>query len=232
MLRRIARKLRYGRFEARLKSANQYSSVLLGSFFKMRSYIPITPWGISPTGIVQILNHITIYKPRVVLELGSGISTVYIAKLIAQNGLTTRFYSVDNDQAWMNGVGEWIRNEEAADHVRFVHAPLTSELSYKGRQIRWYETRALDQTVQKDAVDFLIVDAPSGDLPYSRAGAFLYFAEEIASGTLSYFLDDAHRKEEKEIVETLGYNNRFHLDYAMGGKGEQAFDSRPITLLK
>jgi predicted O-methyltransferase YrrM len=232
MLGRIARKLRSNRFDARLRAANQYSSALLSLFFDLRSYIPLTPWSMSPAGVLQILNHIAMYRPKVVVEVGSGVSTVFVAKLIAQNRLATRLYSVEHDVVWLNGVKEWVSNEDAAEQVCFVHAPLTGELSYRGRPIRWYEATALDRAFSKSEVDFLIVDAPSGDLPYSRAGAFLYFANEIHSGKLCYFMDDAHRKEEKEIAEALGSNNRFSLDYVMGGKGVHRFDSRSITLLK
>jgi hypothetical protein len=215
-----------------LRVVNAYSVGILNSFFSINSFIPLTQWSISPVGICHILNYITINQPRVIVEFGSGVSTIYISKLLKQNNLDIKFISVDHDENWIRIVKRWTESENILDRVQFLHSPLSEELTYKGSRIKWYNQDVLNKNLQKDSVEFLVIDAPPGDYPYSRAGAFLYFQDQISKASVNYFLDDAYRKEETEIVKSLGQQNLFLFDYCMGGKKKNTFDSTPITFLK
>ena len=211
---------------------NNYSFNIINSFLRLHSFIPLSPWAVSPTGLLHVLNYISTYKPKVIVEFGMGSSTVYIAKLIEQNKLDSVLYSVDHDQLWIENVRAWLRTENIEKCCRLIHAPLESSFSFNAHPVKWYDTRILDSHIPKSEVGFLVIDAPPGDLLYSRAGAFIHFSNEIQNGQVNYFLDDANRKEEMEILGLLGINNAFFLDYVIGGIWPQNFDTRPISLFK
>ena len=50
------------------------------------AYQPWSIFAIRPSGLVKVLNEIVINRRRCIVECGGGISTVYIAKLLQQQG--------------------------------------------------------------------------------------------------------------------------------------------------
>ena len=82
------------------------------------------PWpgsAIAPSALLMILNEIEINARRTVVEFGSGLSTLYIAKLLQRTGghITT----IENDEAWANLVNEWVVAEGVSDQVEFCSGP-------------------------------------------------------------------------------------------------------------
>jgi hypothetical protein len=211
---------------------NHYSLSIIHSFLPLQPFIPFTSWAISPTGLLHILNYVSTYKPKVIVELGMGISTLYINKLIEQNKLDCVLYSVDHDLLWKEQMEGWLQAAGLEKRAQLIHAPLREGYSFKSKPIQWYDTQLLDAQIPKDEVAFLVIDAPPASFPYSRAGAFLYFSDQLSAGKANYFLDDARREHEQEILHLLGINDTRYLDYAIGGKCPQVFDTTPVSLFK
>jgi hypothetical protein len=212
---------------------NHYSLTIINSFLPLHPFIPFTSWAISPTGLLHMLNYISIYKPKVIVEFGMGISTLYISRLIEQNKLDSVLYCIDHDADWVKQMEIWLKAAGVEPYPHLIHAPLTEEgYSFRQRPIQWYDTRILDAQIPKEQVEFLVIDAPPHRLLYSRAGAFQYFSEQLAQGKANYFMDDANRQEEREILHHFGMNDTCFLDYAIGGKRPQPFDTTPVSLFK
>lgn len=211
---------------------NNYSFNIVNSFLRLQSFVPLSSWTISPTAILHILNYIALYKPKIIVEFGMGLSTLYISKLIEQNKLDSQLFSIDHDKYWIEHVQSWLKTEQQSYNVHLLHTPLKENFSFKSHRIQWYDTAVLDKHITKEQVELLVIDAPPKAFLYSRAGALLYFAEQLQSGQLNYFFDDANRKEEKEILNSLGVDTMYFLDYALGGKREQKFNTIPISLYK
>lgn len=211
---------------------NNYSFNIINSSLRLRSFFPLSSWTISPTALLHTLNYISTYKPKVIVEFGMGSSTLYISKLIEQNKLNTVLYSIDHNKSWIEKIESWLQTEELTKTTRLIHVPLTDNFSFQTRAIQWYDLEVLDASIPKDQVELLLVDAPPAAFLYSRAGALIYFSKEIQEAKLNYFFDDANRKEEKKILQLLGANNLYFLDYAVGGNRSQPFETVPISLYK
>lgn len=211
---------------------NNYSFNIINSFLRLRSFIPLSSWTISPTALLHTLNYISTYKPKVIVEFGMGFSTLYISKLIEQNKLNSVLYSIDHDKNWIEKIEGWLQTEELTNNTHLIYGPLTNNFSFKSRRIQWYDVEVLDACIPKEQVELLLIDAPPAAFLYSRAGALMYFSEQLQQAQLNYFFDDANRKEEKEILNLLGTNNVYFLDYAIGGNRNQPFDTVPISLYK
>jgi hypothetical protein len=183
---------------------NSYSFNILSAFLDSQKFIPFTSWSISPSGLLHIINYITINQPKVVVEFGSGITTFYISELIKKNNLVTKFYSVDHDEQWIEIVKKNLDN----DITNFILAPLSQKKTLNKHFFNWYDENILNQNLDKKEVELIIIDGPPGEIPFSRAGAFQYFSEQIKTESLTYFLDDSNRDIEKEIIKLYGVNNK------------------------
>ncbi len=205
-----------------------YSYSLLNSVLKPNKFLPYTTAAISPTALLHILNFITTFRPKNIVEIGSGISTVYIAELIKVNNLVTRFYSIENDLEWINIIKSFMNEDSKVD---FIHAELNEEMNFHSHKFKWFDTKVLDQNLNKNEIDLLIIDGPPGNIPYARAGAFLYFKEQIEGQNLFYFFDDTDRKEERKIVESKGGEYQHFASYTTGGK-KQPYCVVPVSYYK
>src|SRR5690606_34701415 len=133
---------------------------------------------------------------KCIVKFGSGISTLYIAKLLKNNQLKASFYSIESDLNWLNKIKDDLKVLELTEYVTFIEAPIEKvlgDLAIDGQQL-WYDTKILDQEFGdlKD-IDLVLVDGPLGSLtPNARYSAIPYLKPRLASN-YSVFLDDTHR---------------------------------------
>ena len=101
-------------------------------------YIPWTASSIRPSAIVKILNDITINERKNIIEFGSGVSTVFIAKTIRNSG--GHLYTVDHDGSWIKVVKKMLKKENLGDVVSFIHAPMNASI-FSLNKSDWYDEK-------------------------------------------------------------------------------------------
>lgn len=142
------------------------------------------------TGLLHlIVDKIFVDRPEHVVELGSGASTLVIARALAMAG-GGRLHSYDQHADFVAATRDWL-----ADHglsVDLRTAPLTTPPSaWPGL---WYDLEALPP-----AIDLLIVDGPHWTLhPMVRGAAETLFARISSGGSI--ILDDAARPGERLVA--------------------------------
>jgi hypothetical protein len=188
----------------KLSQQEQFSYAQLSQLFNCSHFIPMTTWSISPSTILHILNDIDINQRRCIVEFGSGISTLYIAKYIKSVHRKIQFYSVESNKEWMSKLQIQIESLELQDYVTLIYAPIEkvpSSFSYKSQDI-WYSTNELDTELNAVFdIDVVIVDGPFGGItPYARYSALPFLKNKLAS-KFSIFIDDVGRSEENEILK-------------------------------
>ena len=170
----------------------------------IHSFLPVTVMSMSFTTILHILNEIIIHEKKNIIEFGSGISTIYIAKLLQKINWDCRFYSVDTNKEWIDKMRLVLERESLEDKVVFIEAGIKEvpdSLRYKN-QTKWYDINPLDE-ILKNTTDFdlVIVDGPNGSTcPYARNSAVPFLKEKTAD-TVTIFLDDTRRPNEMEIIK-------------------------------
>ena len=93
---------------------------------------PYLPWGsgsMRPAGLVAVCNDIVLNDRRRIVELGSGISTVLLARLLAQvsaDGGDRRLAAVEHDARWRRWVVGQLAREAVGDHVAVVDAAVAA----------------------------------------------------------------------------------------------------------
>ncbi|TFV97257.1 hypothetical protein E4S40_00960 [Algoriphagus kandeliae] len=156
-----------------------------------------TSYSISFQTIQHIINDIVIYKPKIILEFGSGLSTLIIGNFIKKQKLETKLISLDDDNSWQNLL------KSQSKEVDFYCIPLieNNPLSFQGKGI-WFGIPS-DHPVTKEKYDMVIVDAPKGSSSkFSRFG-FIPFVKDRLSKDAIIYLDDTDRFDEKVISDFI-----------------------------
>jgi predicted O-methyltransferase YrrM len=171
---------------------------------------PYLPWGagsMRPAGLVAVCNEIVLSERRSVLELGSGTSTVLLARLLAQqpsNGERCQV-AVEHDGRWAAWVEGQLRREDLHSRVSVLHVPLAVH-RYAEPGTVWYDEdrlmAGLDAARAGRAVDLLLVDGPPADTSekvLARYPALPVLRGRLAPGA-TVVLDDVERAGEQEVL--------------------------------
>lgn len=183
--------------------------------------LPFTPWpgsALAPSALLTIINDLVINRRRTVVELGAGISTVYLAKILQQRG--GRLISIEHDADWAGIVRQMIATAEVSESVQLVHAPLEDSQS-RMNDTAWYSEQVVARSLEGHRIDALIVDGPPAYLPGQHLARLpaLPMLKDYLSERCAIFLDDIIRPGEQAIAkkwsELLGI--RFAKHYSTCG---------------
>ncbi|MFG1919002.1 class I SAM-dependent methyltransferase [Micromonospora sp. NPDC048898] len=166
------------------------------------SYLPWNVAAMRPSGVVAVLNEVVINRRRHIVELGSGISSVYLGRLARQRG--GQVWTVEHDEQWADTIEQQLADESLDDVVTVVRAPLAPTASaWPHEENAWYETDAIRRGIADQPIDLLIIDGPpASDVArqHSRYPAIPFFASLLADD-YAIILDDIDRPGEQEIMK-------------------------------
>lgn len=160
-----------------------------------------------PDGLAVVCNDIIVNGRRRIVELGSGVSTVVLARLLNRRRPRGdwRLVAVEHDTAWVQRVTDELDRAGIADHVTVVHAPLVPHRFAAG-DLRWYDEAAvaagLDAALAGNRIDLLVVDGPPAYVPgfgLARYPALPVLRRHLAPGA-TIVLDDVERPGEQEVM--------------------------------
>ena len=159
--------------------------------------LPWSGWALPARALLDVVGTVLIRGGRTVVECGSGVSTLYLARLLKATG-AGHVYSLEHDEKWAALVDSMLDRNALADWATVIRAPLRSQ-TILGHETSWYEIP--DGALPQDPVDVLLVDGPVGlRAPLARLGALPFFHERLAADAV-VFLDDAVREDEQQIKE-------------------------------
>ncbi|HET9516862.1 MAG TPA: class I SAM-dependent methyltransferase [Actinoplanes sp.] len=152
-------------------------------------------WALNPTDLLGILFLIEQQKPSLVLELGSGTSSVWIAYALEKFG--GRLVSIDHE-AEFAGRTRTLLAVHGLDHVAEVRDTPLRTVDVDGTEFNWYD---VDGLADVDGVDLMLVDGPPGSVgPLARYPAMHLLGRKL-SGTATVILDDANRQDEQDVLD-------------------------------
>jgi len=152
-------------------------------------------WTATPDFAQILMGLIEQERPRVVVELGSGVSSVVCGYTVEKNG-EGRVVSLDHERAYAEKSQELVASHDLQACVNVRHAALR-EYSLSGETWRWYDEAALHDV---QLIDLLIVDGPpAAGRPWARYPALPLLMKKLSDRAV-IVLDDGVRKDEREIV--------------------------------
>jgi predicted O-methyltransferase YrrM len=172
---------------------------------------PYLPWGAGTmrvAGLVAVCNDVVLGDRRCLVEVGSGTSTVVLARLLRERwpGGQHRHVAVEHDEAWARWVTDQLGREGLADRTTVLHVPLAPH-RHGLAGLPWYDDdlldRGLDAALGDEPVDLLVVDGPPADTAdkvLARYPALPALHRRLAPGA-TVVLDDVERPGEQEVLD-------------------------------
>lgn len=150
--------------------------------------LPIRGWAASPDLAVLYMELIRDLKPELILELGSGLSSIIATNTLKKNG-TGKLISVDNDETFAGITRNNLLKHGLEDGYEIRHAPLES-VQWNGQNRNWYSMKTFEDV--KD-VDLLVIDGPwDGEDTLNRAPALELLKNKLSKNA-TILIDDALR---------------------------------------
>jgi hypothetical protein len=169
--------------------------------FPKSHFLPWTESAMRPSSLLVILNEVTIHNRSVIVECGSGISTLYLSLLCA--GTNKKVISIDHDAAWQKivaGQAESLGISLAS--TQFIAAPM-KPCAHSPFGLEWYDTEVINKEMPDAKIDLLLVDGPlayHAAIAKARYPALPFFRSRMADDFV-VFLDDCNRAGEREIAQ-------------------------------
>jgi len=163
-----------------------------------------------------LIPHLVEHRPKCIVELGSGSSTIIIARVLQLLGeKKTTHIAVDHEKKYLDLTCIGAELNGVAEGTEFIHCPLVHNDSLDKL---WYG--GLTEKLSDQKIDLLIIDGPPGALqPMSRYPA-LPLLLPYMSEDCTIVLDDAGRDEEQEIAKRwIQENPEFNLIFNHDGHG-------------
>lgn len=156
---------------------------------------PLREYAIAPDAAVLLAELVGRERPKLVVETGSGVSTLVLAYALEKLGEGGRVVALDHDPAFAARTRELIAAHGLESVASVVDAPL-EPIEIRGEQHRWYATRAL---AELPPIDLVFDDGPP-----RHVGAMLRYASlHVFAGRLAprgTFLLDVVGSEERAVL--------------------------------
>lgn len=182
---------------------------------------PLRGWATSPDVLLQLHKYIMTSKPEMIVEVGSGASTLVIADALAQNG-RGKLVSLEHSSEYASKTLSFLESEDLESYVElrvddlkpWPHAHMTS--ANESPSPKWYSA---DLIADLEGVNLLWVDGPPGKVcKYSRYPALPALKNKLAPGA-EVWMDDTVREEEQEICRRWADEFGFEVEYLNLEKG-------------
>lgn len=175
----------------------------LGNLVRPRAPLPQPGgWSASVDLLAEIVRLIETRRPALVVELGSGLSTIVIALKLAELR-SGRLVSIDHDETFGVETSRLLQAHGVSELVDLRIAPLITNRKL-APDVPWYDTSMMTDLNQ---VDLLIIDGPPMPIDPMVRGPALDFFKRRLSPDACIVLDDAGRHGEREIIEN--WRSRF-----------------------
>jgi hypothetical protein len=157
---------------------------------------PMRGWPISPDFAAIMVAEILGHRPTLVVEAGSGISSLLIGYALEKLG-QGRAVCLDHEAVYAERTRALLRMHELDHRVEVVHAPLTTAPSTEPA-LTWYDTAGL---ADLGNISMLVIDGPpSATGPQARYPALPLLRDRLAP-RCRVLLDDGGRPEEVQAAK-------------------------------
>lgn len=198
--RRLAARVDAGfdRLQAQQRDDFRQTEALVSLTAALDPVAPLPPtrgWAASPDFLRCVVESVFRKRPRLVVELGSGVSTIVVSYALKRLG-QGKLLSLDHEADYAAATRARLGQHGLTDVAQVIHAPLRS-VDVNGQSHIWYETSELSLPC---AIDILVVDGPPTSVQsLARFPALALFAASLAPDG-EVFLDDGHREDEQAVV--------------------------------
>lgn len=161
-----------------------------------RRYPPLGWWALPADTVLFLSDYIERERPKRILEIGSGSSTVWIGTFAERVG--AQVVSLEHDYTFAQKSRDLVDAYGLQDVATVRHAALR-QLELGGKTFNWYDLEVVESL--EGPFDVLVVDGPPESTGDSARMPALPVLEHLLSSTCLVLLDDTHRPAEQEILK-------------------------------
>jgi hypothetical protein len=165
---------------------------LLKGYFP-QGFVFESTYSLSFQTIQHIANDIIVNRPATILEIGSGLSTIVLSKVIKETGYKAEFFSVDQDRTWQDHL------KMHCDNVNFYQFEIGTSGEFAMEGSNWFDI-PLDSILRTKKYDLVIVDGPKGSESRLARYGIVDFLRGRLTETAIVFVDDTDREYEKVLL--------------------------------
>lgn len=182
---------------------------------------PMTGWAATPELSVTLLKEIIRNKPKLIVGLGSGVTTLINGYALEKYVPDGQLYSFEHNSKFAGKTTAEAELHGLGKIINILTAPLkTTEV--EGASYNWYDQ---DQFNLPGPIEMLVVDGPPLQTQkFARFPALPLLADKL-SANATIIIHDTNRKEETEIIRL--WLNEFPEFYA-----EKLNTDKGITILR
>jgi len=150
----------------------------LSAVLPVSDVLPATRgWAASPDLLMVLVDLVIAGRPSLVVECGSGASTLWLALAMRRFGIDGRIIALDHDPVFGGKTRDFLARHDVCDLAEVRDAPLES-FSLDGETYSWYARRAWEDLT---GIGLLFVDGP----PAATGHQARYPALPLLIGSLS-----------------------------------------------
>ena len=150
----------------------------LNAVLPVNDVLPATRvWAASPDLLVVLVDLVITERPSLIVECGSGASTLWLALAMRRFEIDGRIIALDHDPVFGGKTRDFLARHGVSDLAEVRDAPLES-FSLEGETYSWYARQAWDDLTE---IDLLFVDGP----PATTGHQARYPALPLLAGSLS-----------------------------------------------
>ncbi|AFZ47932.1 hypothetical protein Cyast_1979 [Cyanobacterium stanieri PCC 7202] len=175
------------------------TQALFSVFSVLNPEIPLptmSGWTVNPDFAKTIMNNILISKPSLVLEMGSGVSTIiaaYSLKKLNQG----KIISLEHKSDFVAQSRKQINDHGLQNFAEIIHAPL-KKWHENQQEWLWYDISKIESI---QSIDIVIVDGPPRKIQtMSRYPALPILFNKLTNNSI-IILDDFKRKDLNKMVD-------------------------------
>lgn len=166
-------------------------------------------WSIETDLVRKIITQVRNVDYDMIIEMGSGRSTVIIAYILHKSHKTqTTQIAFEHLEKYAHETREMLDSVDLAKKSSAVYTPLKNYHAGDGREFLYYDYQSLltsmSQTLNQKRNPhnriFLLIDGPPGSTgPYARYPAIPIVCDHFQDVEIDVILDDFNRSEEQDI---------------------------------
>lgn len=187
---------RLHRLPALLLTEMQSMKQLFQKFSPEATLPLIAGWALSASGLLALTDVVRETDAELVLECGSGTSTLWLAYAMQRQG-AGRVIALEHLPEYAERTRAMIHAHGLDKFAEVRLSPLIRRSTPRG-EFLWYD---FDMASLAQPIGVLLVDGPPGDMgPHARYPAIPLLVEHLATDA-HILMDDVNRRDEREVLE-------------------------------
>lgn len=143
-------------------------------------------WAASPDLLLVLIDEVITGRPSLILECGSGASTLWLALAMRRFGIDGRVVALDHDPVYADKTRDFLVRHDVGDLAEVRDAPLL-DFDLGGETYAWYARTAWEDL---KGIDLVFVDGPPEATGHQARYPALPLLREALSPAAVVILDD------------------------------------------